>query len=239
VTYVGVDGCRSGWVLVALTETGDCTVRVETAFEAVWTGWRHACCILVDIPIGLRDAGPEERLCDIEARRLLGRPRGSSVFPVPCRSALCAPDYCEACRINLRQTGRKLTQQTWNIAKKIREMDEFLRRTEPARNAVFEIHPEVLFWALNSARSLKHNKRSSAGFQERLRILRRFLPDSRRMVDAALKRFRRSEVGWDDILDALVGALCGCLSKGRLPSLPAEPERDGFGLPMQICYYRP
>ncbi|MEW6348758.1 MAG: DUF429 domain-containing protein [Thermodesulfobacteriota bacterium] len=44
----------------------------------------------VDIPIGLRDHGPE-RSCDLEARRLLGI-RRSSVFPVPCRSAVYPQD---------------------------------------------------------------------------------------------------------------------------------------------------
>jgi len=41
--------------------------------------------IAIDIPIGLLE-GP--RVCDKAARKLLGQPRGSSVFPAPCRPAL-------------------------------------------------------------------------------------------------------------------------------------------------------
>ena len=40
----------------------------------------------IDIPIGLTDSGP--RQCDIQARRLLGARRGTSVFPAPIRPAL-------------------------------------------------------------------------------------------------------------------------------------------------------
>jgi len=49
--------------------------------------------LAIDIPIGLLD-GP--RACDKAARKLLGQPRGSSVFPALSRPALGAQTYPEA-----------------------------------------------------------------------------------------------------------------------------------------------
>ena len=44
--------------------------------------------VLIDIPIGLSDSGPGGRLCDREARQLLGCGRVSSVFSAPARRTL-------------------------------------------------------------------------------------------------------------------------------------------------------
>jgi hypothetical protein len=80
--------------------------------------------VLVDIPIGLPSNG--RRACDLEARRLLGRPRASSVFPVPCREAVYENSYAEACRLNKQKLGIQISKQTWNIVKKIAEIDSYL-----------------------------------------------------------------------------------------------------------------
>ncbi|MDE0281285.1 MAG: DUF429 domain-containing protein, partial [Gammaproteobacteria bacterium] len=54
-TAFGVDGCKAGWfVLQTFGELVDMANEGDRIF--------------VDIPIGLGD-GPEERLCDREARR--------------------------------------------------------------------------------------------------------------------------------------------------------------------------
>ena len=57
--YVGVDGCRAGWFVVALVGRGRSEWGVARTFNELWANWRRARLILVDIPIGLRDSGCE------------------------------------------------------------------------------------------------------------------------------------------------------------------------------------
>jgi predicted RNase H-like nuclease len=221
-----------------LTRSGKWEAGIEPNFHRIWSRWYGADSILVDIPIGLRDSGDEERLCDLEARRMLGAPRSSSVFPVPCRAALRAKEYHEANRINERHTGRRLSRQSWNIARKIREVDLLLRRHSRARRVVRETHPEILFWALNGGQSMRYNKRTEAGFRERLQVLERHHPGSEAIVTSVLTKYPRKHVGRDDLLDALAAAVTARIGRRSLRSLPASPERDSTGLLMEIVYHR-
>ncbi len=237
MNFVGVDGCRAGWFWVSLMRSGEWQADIEQSFSRVWSKWQEAHSILVDIPIGLRNSSHDERLCDREARRVLGPPRSSSVFLVPCRPSLYARGYREACRINERYTGRRLSRQSWNIARKTREVDELLQSHPRARRGVREIHPEVLFWALNGGESMKYNKRTKDGFKERLHLLEIRYPGSQVIVASVLSRFTTKQVGKDDVLDALVGAVTGELGWHSLKSFPEQPERDSTGLPMEIAYF--
>lgn len=233
---IGVDGCRAGWLAIVLAASGRWHhIQVFPKISDLWAQHQQARLILVDIPIGLREAGPQERLCDIAARHLLGPKRRSSVFPVPCRSAIYAADYQEACRINQHLTGRRLSRQTWNIVPKIREMDEFLAGNPQARTIIRETHPEVCFWSL-AGRPMAHNKKTESGFWERKQVLRAVFPDSDTIINEALAVCKGAPVARDDILDALVVAVTALLGGMRLASLPEEPERDARDLPMEINY---
>jgi predicted RNase H-like nuclease len=238
VVGVGVDGCRAGWFWVCLTRAGGWKADIAPTFSQICDRWTEAGSILVDIPIGLRDSGEEERLCDREARKALGAPRSSSVFPVPCRSSLDAQGYRDACRINKQYTGRRLSKQSWNIAGKIREVDALLHSNAQMKGVVREVHPEVLFWALNRGIGMKHSKRTEAGFKDRLRLLERYCPGSEAMVTIALNTYPRKAVGRDDMLDALAAAVTGWLGTGSFRAFPECPEWDSTGLPMEIVYSR-
>ena len=101
--------------------------------------------VAVDMPIGLPErTGPGGRAAENAVRPLLGA-RQSSVFSVPSRAAIYAGDYGEACRIAQATSDppRKVSKQLFNIAPKIREVDECLRATPDAAGRVFEVHPEV------------------------------------------------------------------------------------------------
>lgn len=235
--FVGVDGCPAGWVVVALTEDGRLGCEVFPSFEAVVA--RHIrASILVDVPIGLRDAGPEERRCDREARRLL-KERGSSVFPAPVRAALYAADYKAASLVNREKTeGRRgLSRQSWAITPKIREVNDYLAGHQGPMPAVREMHPELCFWALNGCQPLHHNKKTEQGYRERLVLLSRHLPEAGSLVEALLREHARRVVRRDDIVDALVGVVTASLSRGDLRTLPDAPERDSLGLPMEMVYF--
>lgn len=64
---------------------------------------------MVNIPIGLPEKGPSERMCDVEARCLLAPARGSSVFPVPCRRAVHAVDYPSVLTANRSALARGIS----------------------------------------------------------------------------------------------------------------------------------
>src|SRR5687767_13940434 len=100
--------------------------------------------IVIDIPIGLvAEAEPGGRECDRLVRGHLTRLRGSSVFPSPVRGVLAAQSYKQACKIN-RDSSRQhciaVTQQTYNLLPKLREVDELM--TPKLQKRVYEGHPE-------------------------------------------------------------------------------------------------
>jgi predicted RNase H-like nuclease len=235
---MGVDGCRAGWLWVWLGQSGEWQAGVEQSFHQVWSRSERGDLILVDIPIGLRDSGDLERLCDREARGILGRLRSSSVFPVPCRQSLHGKGYGDACRINERLSGRRLSRQSWNIAAKIREVDDLLQTHPRARRMVLETHPEVLFWSLNGGKSMQHNKRTAKGFNERLRLLTRQYPGSQAILAFVMDAFERRQAGRDDVLDAIAAAVAAKQGRRSLRSFPGRPELDSAGLPMRIVYPR-
>jgi predicted RNase H-like nuclease len=192
---------------------------------------REGALVAIDIPIGLADAGP--RTCDLEARRLLGRPRGSSVFPAPCRSALAARTYRNACGLSRRALGVALSIECFNILPKIRQVDALM--TPPRQAFVREVHPELVF-ALASGRphGLVEPKRTPAGERLRLRLLR---GTAARFDPAAVRaRLSVARVSRDDVVDAVACLVAARrIAEGKALVLPAGGvERDSRGLRMEI-----
>lgn len=233
--FVGVDGCRGGWVAVTV-RSGRLAYEIAATFPEILAQHTWAL-ILVDVPIGLREGGPVERLCDPAARQVLGG-RAACVFPVPVRAALNTVDHKTASLVNreLTEGRRGLSLQSWAIAPKIREVNEALATGACPRPVVREMHPEVCFWALNDRRPLQHNKKTAEGHRERMALLSRHVAGAACLVEQVLCGHLRRVVQRDDVVDALVGTVTGCLSEGNLMTLPEEPERDSAGLPMEIVY---
>jgi predicted RNase H-like nuclease len=127
--FIGVDGCKIGWFYTAINHENDWEIGVFEHIEKLWEAHKDASLILIDIPIGLPFKEP--RACDLEARKLLGKGKTSCLFPPPCREALAAETYEAACEINKKILGKKISWQTWNISKKIKEVDDFLLATVP------------------------------------------------------------------------------------------------------------
>ncbi len=237
MNVIGVDGCKAGWFYVHLFGENKWAVGTAHSVGQLLRTRPGAKRVLIDIPIGLSDGGSHERVCDLRARRLLGRPRSSSVFRPPCRPTLLASSYPEASQINRELTGRAISKQTWNIAGKIREVDDLLQRNPRLRQVFREVHPELLFWALNQGQSMQHGKRQEAGFEERLKVLGRCYPESETIARLSLARFQRKVVARDDILDALAAAVTGWLGGANLQTIPKTPERDPTGLSMEMVYF--
>lgn len=230
-----MDGCKGGWFLVAWDGAATPDFALLPAIRDLSPRLPAVEQVLIDIPIGLRSSGPDERSCDRLARKRLGR-RGASVFPAPARTVLACTDHAGANALSRATTGRGLSCQSWNIVPKIAEVDGFLQG-EPQANKVHEMHPELCFWALNGGSPMQHNKKTEAGHAERLALLARHCAYAAQLRDAALQAYPRRLLARDDILDALVGAVVAA-QPGELERLPPEPEHDACGLPMEIVYKR-
>jgi predicted RNase H-like nuclease len=231
-TAVGIDGCKGGWCF--FRRDGETTTfGVAETVREICRSLPVRATVLIDIPIGLRKRGMTERQCDLEARAVLG-PRRSSVFAAPCRSVLSAKTYQQALERNRRNTGRGLSRQSWNLAPKIREVDQLLRREAAFRTMLREAHPELCLWGLAGG-PMPDNKKTRDGFAQRMTILSILDQDAEALIAAAWLAHGGWDADRDDLVDAFVLMLCASHS-GRLRSIPAEPETDPYGLPMEMVY---
>ena len=235
-TAYGVDGCRAGWLYVAIEPCGAIRWGVVPMLADLARTVGDSDRILVDIPIGLPE-GAEGRTCDWVARRRLGR-RRNSVFSAPIRDVLGIDNFEDANRTSRATAGKGITKQTFAIVRKIQEVDSLLRRCSKARKLVREVHPEVCFWAFagETPMSLPKKEKAKEGFRERVAVLRNLRPSVPDEVSQIARAFRRKDVAWDDIADAFVAALTASQPAERLRTFPAVPERDRCGLPMEMVY---
>jgi len=230
----GIDGCKGGWFHTRLDEgvlAFGTVKRVSDLLDTVANDSR----IFIDIPIGLRDAAPEGRHCDVEARQLLKPWRQSSVFTAPIRAILKQSSHGAASALSRRLIGKGISQQTFNIMGKIQEIDALMTSSGKARSTIREVHPELCFFGLAGGSPMRHNKKKPAGFEERLVALEKYLPTVRQSVDAALQCYPRSLVARDDILDSIVCALTAWKSE-LWRTVPLDPQLDSQGIPMEMVY---
>jgi len=235
--YLGLDGCKAGWFLIGFDDDNDASFRILKHISELDEHLDSAEIILIDIPVGLRSKHPDERKCDKLARKMLGQPRGSSVFPAPSRLVLDITDYREASRLNKEFTGRGLSQQSFNIIPKIREVDQYLQSCKK-KTIIHEMHPEICLWAMNCQKPMLYKKRKTEGCKERIAVLNKYHEEAGNMVKLAMKEYRRLDVARDDIVDALTGAIAA-RNSDRLQRIPEVIELDEKGLPMEIVYWLP
>ena len=252
IKYVGVDGCKAGWIGVGLGDGVESCVTVCGDFSEVLTHFGDASVVLVDIPIGLPD-GIERggRACDIAARKVLNTEdvkKGSSVFPAPSRRYLkeaarnswwSNDDYNRANGWSWCELGGGISKQAFSITQKIDEVDKILTpRDKDASPEIREVHPEVCFWALNRKKPMPNGKKSKAGFDERKQIVRGFVPKVDDVLKQVRDNFAVAQVANDDVLDALAAAITakiGC-QQGEFETLPETPLPDSEGLTMEMVY---
>jgi predicted RNase H-like nuclease len=216
---IGVDGCRSGWVVCASDQSLTAPeFGIAPSFAELLAALEEVrALIAIDIPIGLPSGAPVDtgvRRVDSAAREFLGGRRRASVFSAPCRPTLAATSYREACDLEAeaRGRGKGLSQQAYNIIPKIREVDLAItpehqsKVDDTARVWVREAHPEVSFAALDGrgqpGHGLVHSKRNCTscrgracpGESDRVALLRNYLPDfdPRAVHERLVKRYPRA-----------------------------------------------
>jgi predicted RNase H-like nuclease len=177
--------------------------------------------IALNAPIGLLEA-PQHggRVCDIEARRLLGPRRGASVASAPWRAVVegrVAPDEMGG----LSATARYLLPRYAEVAK---EMQPYRQRT------VFEVHPELSYFQLNGDVPLRYPKHSQFGREERRELLEGKMPGIERLLDAELPR-----VSPKHLLDAAACLwTCRRIAARAITRIPEDPQWDSTGLRMEL-----
>lgn len=227
----GIDGCRGGWLLLSLDlARGRFEARVLSRIDEIADLDPRPDLVTIDIPIGLARSGP--RQCDREARRLLGWPRSSSVFPAPPRPVLEAAGYAEACSLGAACDGRRLSRQSWSILPKVREVDALLRPDPGRQEWIREVHPELSFWCWNSRTPMRWPKKSAAGFADRQKLVVARYGAAGRQAAASLPRGRFGE---DDLMDAFAALWTAeHAHQGEAMVVPPDPPVDEVGLRMEI-----
>jgi predicted RNase H-like nuclease len=231
MTVLGVDGCKGGWIAVAWDgrPEGDTVVHIIERFAEIAA--MDADIIAVDMPIGLPDIARNGRGCDGDARRRL-RFKASSVFPAPARSTLAARDHAEASAINRKfsDPSHGISAQAYNILRKIAEVDDVISPVH--QNRIFEVHPELCFYAMNDEACVREKKREPEGEARRRVLLRKNgFPIDHLELPTAPRRLWAT----DDLIDA-----CACawsakrIRDGLNLRLSADPPLDGRGLRMEI-----
>jgi predicted RNase H-like nuclease len=209
--------------------------RRLAAFADVLAAPENPCVVAVDIPIGLParvcagGRGPEAAV-----RKHLG-PRQSSVFSIPSRKAVYAPDYRTACEIALATSDppRKVSKQGYMLFDKIREVDRVM--TARLCERVFEVHPELAFWRLNRGVPMQTPKKiksrvNPGGLAERRGLLERLGFDAD-FLETPLPPGAAA----DDFIDACANALIAVrLAQGLAEPFPADPATYDRGLTIAI-----
>jgi len=174
------------------------------------------------------------RVCDVEARKLLG-PRRSSVFSAPIREILEFKYYEKANIRSKELTGKGISKQSFAITPKIIEVDNLLRSNSKLCKIIYEAHPELCFFGLANGKSMKYNKKSQNGFIERLEILlKNWKPTEKALAEALLWCSNHSVR--DDTVDALAMAIVATHPKSEIVTIPRKIQQDKYGLPMQMIY---
>jgi predicted RNase H-like nuclease len=231
ITWIaGIDGFKGGWCVVLCNiDTGEWAVRFESSFAATLALPQEPVVICVDMPIGLHEHTPAGgRDCERMARRALGA-RRSSVFSAVGRQALACATRAEAHSLSRASSGIGIGAQAWGLATKLREVDATM--TVERQKIVFEVHPELCFWAMNNRAPMAHAKKTPAGEADRIAALRQNgIPVAFVDRELGLARGRR-----DDFLDACAAAWTARRIRERAAErLPKTPQLDARGLDMAI-----
>ena len=248
----GIDGCPGGWVVVVGRDLRSPTDLVLCQhFDEVIDRTKGFDVVAIDMPIGLlENARRGGRCCDQDARAILNASpelkAASRVFSPPIRRILEIADYRKACEVSRASSPAmlKISKQAHGLRMKLHEVDNLM--TPERQKRYREAHPELAFQALrreveaNPVAAPLEGKKSEDGRRKRIDLLSVAMFEN---VEYALspegKRWPRSKVGRDDILDAAVllwtAERIACGDAQRLPA-GVEPPKDRHGLWMEIWF---
>jgi predicted RNase H-like nuclease len=233
MTWVaGADGFRRGWrVVLCEIETDTWSMRDVPAFGELLKLREAPAIVCVDMPIGLHEHTPTGgRKCESLARGLLG-PRRASVFSALGRESLACLNRADAHATSVAAGGVGVGAQAWGLAAKLREVDGAM--STKRQTVVFEVHPELCFWAMNGRQPMRHAKKTGAGENDRIAALvQSGIPNI--FLDTVLGELRS---GRDDFIDACAAVWTALrVFDGAADRLPHNIVRDSRGLDMAMWF---
>lgn len=218
---LGLAVTRSGWVGAVLDPSGTGTPSLVegSTLEDVVAEVGRVTVVALDVPLGLPDEGRRE--ADVQARRRLGGRQSSAVLTTPVREAVYAATFGEANAVSRERVGSGLSQQAYDLRRRIREVDAYARRDLPF--TLVEVQPELVYAELAGA-PLTTRRRSAEGARERREAL----------ATSGIFAPGQAPVGvaTDDMLDACAAAWTAHRVKlGRAVTVPEQPQTFSDGIP--------
>lgn len=199
VDWIGIDGCRGGWIIAWLKDGCSAEIRFAESLQSFLKQAPKDAVILIDM-ILYKPGETSPRPFDRIAKSQLGKCH-SRVFPAPPKEALSAQNYPEACRKSFLLSGKKISKQCYNLFPKIREANHSSIHVEQ----LIEYHPEIAFKQLNANIVVKASKKTDLGRNLRQQLIADYLS-----ADPLINFEADNEkTHWqsDDLLDALALAL--------------------------------
>jgi predicted RNase H-like nuclease len=117
------------------------------------------------------------------------------------------------------------------LAAKLREVDGAMSTEQ--QTVVFEVHPELCFWAMNGREPMRYAKKTGAGENDRIaRLVQSGM--SKTFLEKVLGELRS---GRDDFIDACAAAWTARrVFDGTAERLPSNATRDSRGLDMAMWF---
>ena len=227
--YIGVDGCKGGWI-ASVYDRGSFEIKKYFSIEELVEANKNYNELLIDMVIGLQSNKDEVRP-DNAARALIPG-RTSTIFAVPARQAVYADTRKQIREANKNALGKDLPAQAIAIIPKMRELDEFLQENPTHKNRLKESHPEVCFSRLNGS-VVMSRKADGEGITERVGIIKQYMPEiTEEYIYQEAKRFKCNA---DDIVDSIVLCITANLTaQGKTDVIPETVQEDVTGLKMQM-----
>ena len=195
-SVIGIDGCKAGWIIAKTLENESISFQIiKNLNDLKRINVSH---IGIDIPLQLSHTG--KRYAEIEARSLL-KNRACTIFTPPTLNALRAKNYMDACEVNFKECGKRISKQSWNLFPKIKEAQEFLENKSINKLRVFEVHPELSFMAMNDMSLVQASKKTDIGREIRIKLIQKFFPKF--SFESVRNEYKKNQALDDDILDSV------------------------------------
>lgn len=229
----GIDSCPLGWIVI-LHNSEKFSYEAVKSIDELMELHPDLQRLFIDIPIGLSSEN-FTRTLESKLRKELGS-RSSTIFTPACRKAIYASDYDEARAINKEILGKSISIQSYNISKKIKEVDQFLE-SKSEDLEIYESHPEICFKYLNDSEVIQTKKSTKEGFQERFELLQKYDLQLKSVYQNITETFPKSKVKPDDILDAMVLCVSNLRSNSSgLRFVEDENNKDENGFFVKVAY---
>ena len=197
-TVIGIDGCRAGWITTKILNNQSISFQIIENLNDDYLKQSNLSHIGIDIPLELSHTG--KRLAEVEARGLLKK-RACTIFSPPTLNALSTKNYIDACEVNFKECGKRISKQSWNLFPKIIETHKFLENNSISKLEVFEVHPELSFMAMNDMNLVQASKKTDIGREIRIKLIQKFFPKF--SFESVRNEYKKNQALDDDILDSV------------------------------------